>query len=143
MIIAACLLLFAGQAYAQDIPEQEVPSLVLNSFKQKFPKASGTEWEIKGDGYKAEFDAGSSAEHEVWFDNTGNVIKHRHDISARDLPQAVLGTLQKDFNGYRTDEVKKTEEGSSVTYTLELKSRGPDWKVVIDKDGKVLEKRAD
>lgn len=129
---------------AQDIPQSQVPAVVINSFQQKFPKAADMDWELKGDLYEVEFETGLlGTDHEAWFNKTGKMIKHKEDVSKRDLPKTVTAKLNQDFPGYRIDDVKKITEGQKVTYTLEAKKGLDEWKIAIDIQGKVLSKIAD
>jgi len=129
---------------AQDIPKSQVPAVVMNSFQQIFPKATDMDWELKGDVYEVEFETGLlGTDHEAWFNNNRKLIKHKEDISKRDLKKTVMTKLNKDFPGYRIDDVEKITEGQKVTYTLEAKKGFDEWKIAIDAQGKVLSKIAD
>lgn len=138
------LALFANTASAQDLHQSQVPSLVLNSFQKAFPKATDVEWELDGQNYKAEFETGLlGTDHDVWYSKTGTLIRHKEEISKNKLPQKVLAKINRDFNGYRADDVKKITEGGKTTYTLELKSFTKEWKVALDSEGTLLSKVAD
>ncbi len=144
LIGAFALQLFASTAFGQDIPQSQVPSVVVNSFQQKFPKAFDVEWELDGENYKVEFETGLlGTDHDAWYDKTGKLIRHKKKISKSDLPQKVLAKINSDFSGYRVDDVKKITEGNKVTYTLELKTFTEEWKVAFDSEGNVLSKVAD
>src|SRR5699024_6696468 len=61
--VVLCLVVFAivcvtSKAVAQDIPQNQVPSVILNHFQQNFSKASDVEWEKDWDNYKVEFETG-------------------------------------------------------------------------------------
>lgn len=145
ILITAIAFLFSSNiALAQDIPQSQVPSVILNSFQKSFPKASDVEWELEGELYKVEFETGLiSKDHDAWYDKTGKLLKHEEDISKSDLPQKVQARINTDFNGYRTDDIERITEGDKITYTLELKKMSEEWKVVIDSEGNVLSKVAD
>ncbi|MGG7035898.1 MAG: PepSY-like domain-containing protein [Flavobacterium sp.] len=135
---------FVNTVSAQDIPQSQVPSLVVNNFQQSFPKAFDVEWELKGNLYKAEFETGLlGTDHDVWYDKTGKLVRHRQEISKSDLPQKVLAKISSNFKNYRVEDVKKISEGNKITYTLELKSFSEEWKVAFDSEGTVLSKVAD
>lgn len=144
LITALALAFFPHTLLAQDIPQSQVPSLVLNSFQKSFPKAADIEWELKGELYKVEFETGLlGTDHDAWYDNTGKLIRHKEEISKSDLPQNVLAKINSDFNGYRVKDVKKITENNHVTYTLELKTFSEEWKVAFDSQGTMLSKIAD
>lgn len=142
MGLLAGLLLGVVLVHAQDIPQAQVPSVVLNSFKKDFPKARDIEWELKGDVYKAEFEIGFT-DHEVTLDKTGKTLKHKQDIKESDLPQPVASVIAKDFEGFRLSDISKTISDGSLTYKLDLKKGTKEWVIIIDEMGKILNQKAD
>lgn len=144
LIVSFAFTCFANTAFGQDIPQSQVPSVIVNNFQQTFPKAFDVEWELKGETYKVEFETGLlGTDHEVWYDKTGKLVRHKEDISKSDLPQKVLAKISSDFSGYRTDDIEKITEGDKIIYKLELKSWSEEWKVAFDSEGNVLSKVAD
>jgi len=143
---AAFVVLFLSTqtALAQDIPQSQVPSVVVNKFQQSFPKAVDVEWELDGDLYKVEFETGLLRyDHDAWYDRTGKLIRHEEEISRTSLPAKVLVKISQSFSGYRMDDIKKITEDNKVTYVIELKSLLEDWKVAIDSEGTILHKVRD
>lgn len=141
-IVWVGLFLGVVLAHAQDIPQSQVPSVVLNAFKKEFPKASDMEWELKGDVYEVEFEIGFT-DHELTLDNTGKILKHKQDIKQSDLPQAVSSAIAKDFAGFRLSDISKTTTEGSTTFKLDLKKGTEEWEIVFDEAGKILSKKAD
>ncbi len=131
-------LLTALSSCAQDVPQSLVPSIVLNAFQQKFPKASDVEWEKKGEWYEAEFDL-KFKDHKVFLDSTGKIIKHKEEISVSDLPGSVRTTLQKGFAKYKIDDVKRMETDGIVIYRVEVENATEEIKVYLDTNGKIIE----
>lgn len=131
------------QTYSQDIFQSQVPSLVLNSFQQKFPKASDIEWEMKGNQYKAEFETGFFKDHEVWFDEKGEMVKHKEEVSKSDLPDAIQEAIKANFSKYRVDDIEKVTEKESVIYRIEMKTLTEEVGLVFDENGKVLKQWLD
>ncbi len=142
-IIVFGLLLAHGAGFAQNIPQSQVPSVVLNHFKQTFPKAYDVEWEIKNNQYCVEFETKPSKDHEVWYDNSGKLLKHKEEIAPRQLPAAIRSVIKSDFNGYRADDVKKITTGNTIQYSVELQSLKEELKVLFDEKGTVLKQQAD
>ena len=138
------LVLFSSVAFGQDIMQNQVPSVVVNSFQQAFPKAFDVEWEMDGSNFKVEFEKGLvRMDHSTWYDKTGKLIRHREEISKGDLPKKVLSRIKTDFKNFRIEDVKKNTEGNNVNYTLELDAMNEEWKVTFDMEGNVLSKIAD
>jgi hypothetical protein len=129
-------------AEAQDIPQTQVPSVVINALQTKYPNATEVEWEVKGDQYKADFEIGKR-DHDVWIDKTGNIKKHKEDYPKSELPQPIGATIQKEFSSYKIDDVDKLDEGGKISYEVKLESSAGDLQVRFDSTGKVLEKKAD
>lgn len=127
---------------AQDVAQNQVPSVVLNALQTKFPNATEVEWELKGDQYKADFEVGKR-DHDVWIDKTGNIKKHKEDFPKSELPQAIGQVLEKDFKTYKLDDVDKFDEAGKISYEVKLESASGDLKVMFSPEGKVLEKKAD
>lgn len=144
LIGSLALISFANTAFGQEIPQSQVPSLIVNNFQQTFPKTFDVEWELKGDLYEVEFETGLlGTDHEAWYDKTGKLVKHKEEISKSDLPQKVSAKINSEFSAYRVEDVKRITESDKVTYTLELKSFTEEWKVMFDKEGAILSKIAD
>lgn len=145
VLIAAMAFLAATRpTYAQDIPQNQVPSLVLNNFQQSFKKALDIEWELDGEKYSVAFEIGiPGSDHEIWYDPTGKLLRHKKEISKNDLPKTVLEKLKSEYKSYRVDDVKKISEGGLDTYTLEVKTLTEEWKLTIDSQGNVTNKMAD
>ena len=146
MFIMVILMVFtlAILGYAQDIPQTQVPSEILNQFNSQFPDASNVEWEMKGDLYNVEFEIGWNIDHNVWYNAASEMVKHKEDISPDELPEAVNNRIKTDFNGYTIEDLKRITDNGVVVYKMELNSsQQQDWDVVIDAKGDVVNKKSD
>lgn len=136
IFLSTCLFLSVA-AFAQKIHADEVPSVVVNTFKQKFPKATDVEWEMKEKLYNVEFEIGR-ADHEAWINDSGKVVKHKFDVTASQLPKEVTAGVNTLYKGYRIDDAEKIETAERVLYKLELKTLTKEEDVVFDSQGKVV-----
>ncbi|MDR2275215.1 MAG: PepSY-like domain-containing protein [Sphingobacterium sp.] len=145
MILSACILALTTMgAFAQDMLQSQVPAVVVNSFQQKFPKAKGVDWELKGGIYEAEFETGLfGTDHEVWIQSNGRIVRHKEELTKNDLPKMITAKVKKDFPGYRITDVKKITEEQKITYAFEVKSGSDEWKLVSDTQGNILTKVRD
>lgn len=145
MILSACILALTTMgAFAQDMLQSQVPAVVVNSFQQKFPKAKGVDWELKGGIYEAEFETGLfGTDHEVWIQSNGRIVRHKEELAKNDLPKMITAKVKKDFPGYRIADVKKITEEQKITYAFEVKSGSDEWKLVSDTQGNILAKVRD
>ncbi|MAX79078.1 MAG: hypothetical protein CL843_02755 [Crocinitomicaceae bacterium] len=129
---------------AQDIPQSQVPSIILNQFNKQFPKATDVEWEMDSNFYNVDFEIGWSTDHEIWYNAEGKMVKHKEDISKSELPKAVNNRIQADFSGYSIDDLERITDNGKVIYKMELNAlTQTDWDIVIDSEGKVISKIAD
>ena len=144
MLLTVTLLLAANSSFAQDIPQNQVPSVIVNNFQKKFPKAYDIEWELDGTLYKVEFETGRiSKDHDAWYDKTGALVRLKEEITKEELPQKVLESIKQEFSGYRMDDIKRVTEGSEVYYRVDLESFSEEWKVVYAENGKLISKVSD
>ncbi|SFU75662.1 Putative beta-lactamase-inhibitor-like, PepSY-like [Pustulibacterium marinum] len=129
---------------AQEIPQREVPSVIVNQFHQQFSKASDVEWEMDGKLYSVEFETNWGLDHEVWYAADATMQRHKEDIDVTQLPKAVVSSIEEQFDGYTIDDLERITEGKEVVYKMELKStHHQDLKVVMNATGKVLLKTID
>lgn len=131
--------LFMGTAlFAQDIPESQVPSVVLNTFKQQFPKASDVEWEKKGDHYNVDFEIGFFTDYEAWFDATGNMLKYETEISESDLPKAVKQAISSQYPDFRIDDADKIVQDGNETFLVEIEKGNVEKHLTFSANGSVV-----
>lgn len=144
LIFVSIFILSISSLFGQKIHKKNVPSIIVNSFNQQFPRAYDVEWKMEKDVYKVEFETGLfRTDHTVWYDNSSNMIKHKAEISKRDLPDSVLNMLNDDYEGYKVSDVKMISQDGVSTYTMELKRFDEEWKVNISSDGRLLSKIPD
>lgn len=143
-ILTFATLSIFGISMAQDIPASQVPSVILNQFNKNFSKATDVDWEIKGNLYNVDFETGWNIDHEIWYNSEGKIIKHKEDISTKELPKAVRNKIKTDFIGYTIADLERITDNGKVVYKMELNALlSQDWDVVIDANGNVLSKIAD
>ncbi|WP_047245511.1 PepSY-like domain-containing protein [Maribacter thermophilus] len=144
VLFIGILIATVFSSQAQDLVQNQVPSVILNKFHEQFAKATDIEWEMDGLLYNVEFEIGWNTDHEIWYDTEGNIIKHKEDISRSELPEAVRNVIKTNFKGYTIDDLERITDNGKVCYKMELNSLvKEDWDVVMDVDGTVLSKIAD
>ena len=137
------LIMSSGCAsFAQDIPQKDVPAVVVNAFQQKFPQQSIVEWEYKKGLYEAEFEI-KNLDYSVYIDSTGKIVRYKKEINVNELPAAVNAAIQKDFSGYKIEDIKKIEASTGVTYKVELEKGEDERKITFSPDGKIVANSAD
>lgn len=136
--LMAVFFLGTGMIFAQDIPESQVPSVVLNKFKAEFPKAKDVEWEMKGSEYNVEFEIGWFTDYEAWFSGTGQLLRYTEEISNGDLPTAVKDAIKNQHDGYRIDDAKKIVENGTEKFLVEIEKGNDERKLLFSGDGKFI-----
>ena len=132
--VVIAMLALTTVSCAQDVPQNAVPSVVLNSFSAKYPNAEDIDWEKNGEIYSVDFEIGKT-DHEAWLDGTGKVIKVETDIAKNELPSAVQNAISNNFKDCRIDDADKIEKDGKTFYSVELDGHMGDRKIVFDSQG--------
>lgn len=133
--VIAWLLSISLIACNDNISATDVPSVVLNSFKSKFPKATKIEWEKIDTHYEADF-VSESIDRTAQLNIDGKLIMQKKEIDPSNLPPDISHMLKKRFHSYLTDDTEWVEKDGIAYYQVELESTGkPDQKLVLTSDG--------
>lgn len=135
---------FISFSFGQKMPQRNVPSVIVNSFQHDFPKAKDIEWKKKDTVYQVEFEIGwRDRDHKIWYNTSGKILRHKQEISKKDLPDKVSEKLSAEYKWYRIKDVKKIETPEEILYTLEAQSITEEWKLTLDEEGNILGRVAD
>ncbi len=138
--ISFLLVFFVGIFYgtAQDLNPNEVPSVIVNSFKKEFPKASDVEWELKtNDVYEVDFEIGYFTDYEAWFDANGKLLKYSEELSKSDLPKIVKEYVKTNHASFHIDDAEKIVEGNKTHYKVEIEDGAKEQNLFFDENGKI------
>lgn len=138
-VLTLLMLCFGGSLMAQDIPSSEVPNAVKNAFTKEFSNPRDVEWEKKGEYYNVEFEIGRN-DHELWITPSGQIVRHKEELSSSELPAAIKNKISANHKGYRIDDVDKLTMGNKALYKVEIKNGQKEMDLIFDKDGKSYEK---
>ena len=133
-MISAIFSGFALTACSQDIASKDVPSIVQNAVKAKYPNAQTIDWEKQNENYAAEFKT-DSAEYEVLVNATGNVLMVKQDIEPAELPAAISNAIAADFKGFKIDDAERVEKDGTVFYQVEIEKFLSEKQLVFSADG--------
>lgn len=133
---------FVSVSAAQDLPQNQVPSLVLNAFQSKYTNATDVEWKLKDGLYQAEFEV-DTKDHNLWIDKNGTVKKHKEDFPKAQLPVAIREKIENEFKDYRIDDVDRLEADGKVSFLVDLDGKPEDREVLFNIDGTIQENRID
>jgi hypothetical protein len=138
--IFACGLLTV-QACAQKLPENEVPAVVINTFKTKFIGAKSVKWEKEETQYEAEFES-NKKEHSASFDATGKLLELETEIPLQTLPKAVHDAVAKAYPDGKITEAAQIEQEGVTLYEAEVTQEKHSFDLIFDAKGKLIEKVA-
>ena len=127
-------------APAQDLTADKVPTVVRQAFHAKFPIVKRAAWKIKSDkNYEAEFRV-NGTEIAAKFDVTGKWLETESAIPRATVPQAVRGTVARQFEGYKVIETQSVQRWNEerLTYELHLENYTQIVKAQFLDDGTIL-----
>lgn len=139
LLSGLAFLLLGSVGFSQKLERGQVPANVLSSFESKHAEVKDVEWEKDGANFKVEFEhKNSDNDHVIWYGADGKIVKHKAEISLTELPAKISEKLKADYKDYKTDELYKIEDGTSVKYKVKLKGASEEIKVLFDENGNVL-----
>lgn len=121
--------------------KNEVPTIVLQNFKELYPEGIIKEWEKEGSMLKAEFINGN-VETEAWFNYNGEWVKTETTFKGK-LPQEVSDYIRINFADFRIDEVKWVETPQFSFFEIELEKGDKEIKLSIHTDGTLISAKPD
>ncbi len=129
---------FALSSFAQKVSSDNVPDVVKNKFKEKFPTAQKTKWELDYDKYEVEFKL-NKQEISAEFDKDGNWIETETPIKPSAINAEVKEFVSKNFDGFIIKEAEKIETlTKGVLYELEIKKNELSYVIVVSEKGQLI-----
>jgi len=119
----------------------EVPHNIKTSFLDIEPTASKIHWSIDEDIYRVKYQLKSKTT-TSYFDIDGNWLETEYEINTKELPEAILKTLEEKLSEYSIVDIElvKTKE-HPVLYEVDLKKNNKFYDILFDKTGKILRKK--
>ena len=132
---------FVSYGYAQTQKKDETPVAAKTAFATQFPKAQKVKWSVEKPGeYEAEF-VMNGVESSAVFDARGKFIESETEIKGSELPQNVKSAIDKDFAGYKLDEIEKaTDAKGAVSYEMEATKGNDKLEICFNSNGQLLKK---
>lgn len=121
------------------INESNVPSEVLISFYERYPKAQRIKWEREEKFYEAEFIL-DMKKHEAIFQPDGTWSKTEIEIkNLSTLPEPIKNYVKANYEGYVIDDAELVQVPNDEFYKVEIeKSGNPDVTILIYADGTLV-----
>ena len=125
----------------EDTGKQHQPLVineVINKFIQdKYQGAKIIEYDDKGGRIEVDI-LHDKLYKEVLFTTEGKWLRTEWDIPKADLPLAVLATIEKDYAGYKIDDIEQYERPEETLYFVELEKGDDEIKVCFTEEGVVV-----
>ncbi len=151
-LIGAALCAIAGfDTQAEEIPLEQVPQTVRQSFQKLHPQAGKVEVEYEANEYGEplyEFKFRQDGKKvKVLYHTDGSLFGYERELPVSALPEAVRRSVERLFPGERID-FEEAEgvyfSGVPLAYEVEVETAGDrEWKIFLNADGSVTEKRPD
>lgn len=141
ILVAMSIAIGFGSSCERKESNKNVPEAVKTAFSQKFTNAEGVEWSQEDDTeWEAEFEM-NGKEYSANFSNDGKWKETEYEIKPSELPKAVQLTISQEFSDYEIEsaEISKTVDGE--VYELAIEIDDEEFEVVIDANGKIIEKK--
>jgi hypothetical protein len=120
--------------------ELKTPEKLIAVFNQRFPGASDVEWGSESaNEWEAEFNMGGK-KMSACFDTLSAWIDTETEISEKELPAAVLNTLNDEFAGYKKGLIEIYESPEIKGFELGLGKGETSVEVIFDGNGKIIKK---
>jgi len=118
-IIIGLMIAFANYTFANTIPTQDIPKVVVDSFSVKYPYVLVKSWEIKDQTYTAKFLV-EGRKYWVAYDQKGNWLTTISKINwTWKLPKQVLNGLKhSQYASFKVNGIKDVQTPSKHFYQV-------------------------
>lgn len=120
-----------------DIAQSEVPSVIDNTFKTRFPDAKDVEWEKIKEYYEVDFEW-QNIDHSALLDDTGDILKFKYDLQVSQLPQSIKTNFKQQFPKKIMDDAEAVNVKEIIYYQIEADGFLNDKKLVFDTNGEEI-----
>jgi hypothetical protein len=122
--------------------ESKAPEKIINAFNQKFAGAVSVEWGSEtANEWEAEFTL-DGKKMSACFDSSAVWTVTETEISEKELPAAVVSTLNTQYAGYSKGLIEIYEDPGIKGFELALKKGETSVEVIFDNAGKIIKKPA-
>jgi hypothetical protein len=136
LILVAMLSLISLPVLSQ----KNTPDIVKKEFANKYSAAQSVKWSSEeADEWEAEFSM-NGKKMSACFDNDGKWIESETAITEKELPEAIITALNRDFNGFKKGPAEIYESLTIKGFEMSLKNGEKSVEVIFDSKGTVLKK---
>ncbi|WP_456087345.1 PepSY-like domain-containing protein [Parabacteroides sp.] len=142
LLLCLCsLTLFAtcsNSPQKQKAAAENVAAPIQNFLKHKYPAATILKSEKETNGTEVDIQE-KNLHKEVWFDTKDQWVSTHWEISARDVPVAVMDALQSSaYNQYKVEDITAIERPDGLFYDFELKQDNNEIHVVLNSNAQIV-----
>lgn len=139
-ILALLFALTVNYAIAQTLRMDQVPPVVANGFKVKFPNGQQPGWsKVEKDTFEVGFINGKKQQTAL-FDATGKWLQTETVINYSEMPGKVRNAYSREFEDYRIQEVFEIETDNGVTYEIITFKGRTNYLAIFSAKGELLKK---
>jgi hypothetical protein len=134
------LAIVCTPAWSQVLASDQVPAVVAQAMRVKFPTVQTVEWKLKTDkNYEAEFSL-KGIDYAVKFDASGKWLESEYAIPRSVVPKAVLDATAAKFKGYKITEIQRLQRWNDErpVYELHLENTKDIVKIQYGADAAIL-----
>lgn len=142
LIVLPLLLVLFGFSSCDDDDNLKVDQEYVTALAQKYPNATGVEWEKKGQYNVAECWV-DTRELDVWFATGAQWVMTETELRTTDLPQAITTAIvQTEYATWRIDDVDLLEYPSKdKEYVVEVELGKQEMDLYFSESGELLRKK--
>lgn len=136
VIFIPFVLLMSTHVFGQKTSVENIPTAVVTTFKEGYPKAEKIQWELDEEDYMAGFVL-SKQEKSAHYNAEGKWLRTETPIRVLDVPKLVKQAASKNFRGYAIIEPVKVETEKGNYYKMELTKDDLTYEVEIAESGEI------
>lgn len=126
----------------EESPDQDIPAVVLQSFKSAYPEAENPSWDMEDTLYICSFFKGDS-QLDAYYDTAGHLTELATNLQEEDLPAPVKKTLDNRFPDNAPDLILLSDKNGSKTYETDFQTGEGYYSLTLSLDGKILQEVKD
>lgn len=133
IILIACVGCFSLMSCAQK-SNDKIPAAVKSAFAKKYPTVKKAKWEVEDKNFEASFEE-DELDISILYDAQGNEKEVEREINMKDLPQAVLEYISKNYSGAKIQETARITDDKGISkYEVEIKGKD----LIFDLNGNLI-----
>lgn len=135
MFAAVTIVLFGGNVTAQGLKEKDVPAIVKNALRKKYPGAVKVNWEKEKGNFEANWGGKSGEDNSAMFTPSGAFVELVEAIPVLQLPPSIAVYVKQHYKGSAIKEAGKVTDASGK-HLFEAEIKGKD--LIFDQNGKFI-----